>query len=278
MNRKKIGIFVFLLFVGVSILPTISGLILDMNISKYSKSNNINIKTAIILHPFEWQAQEIAGDMPIISEAIDASIISCFLENAGYNVIYKENEEVDLNFIKNNLSADLIFNFGHGKFADIDGDFKRDMVTISTGERWTDETPEKYSFEFANGWIMEGLVGGKNFIMYTPDIISYYYKESGLNVIPEDSLVFFATCDSIKDYSLAKAFVDDAGADSFIGWSGHVLEWPNVIISHIVFFLLYKGWTVEKICDVIEYGWHPIHMLFQIKLGFYGNGNWNIEP
>ena len=273
--KKGIVFAIISLFIGASVIPSISGNLMDTNQIQSANSDSSNIRTALVLHTVEWQADEITSDMPIIKEDVDGVILRCFLQCAGYNVVYKENEEVDLNYIKNNLSADFIFYFGHGGYHDTDNDLRKDTVFIVTGEGWTDETEGKYQFEYENGWIEKGRINGKDFICFSPDLIRYYYNESAPQSLPADSLVFFATCDSIPDFSMAKAFVDDAGAATYMGWDKHVNDWANVIVSHIVIFLLYKGWDVEEICDTIDYEANFHRLLFS-KLNYYGNGNLTI--
>jgi hypothetical protein len=197
-----------------------------------------NQKTAVVLSPAEWKRP---GD--------PSHEIVKYLKNIDYDVIYKENEEVTLNFIKNNLNVDVVFNIGHGDFVDHDNNGEKTFF-IASGERWTENTEIDYADEIANGTIAKVPVG-YDVIGYNADLISNCYRKESF---PDKSLVYMATCGSFTDDSMASAF-RDVGVSAYIGWDGDPFFWINNRASKKVFRLLCcRGETVGETCRKVGYG------------------------
>ena len=188
----------------------------------------------------------------------------------GYNIVYLSNEDVDLSYIKSNLSAEIVYMNTHAGYWDIDGDNVSDTVVISTGEHWTNETHIKYKFEYENQMIVEGRVGDQNFIAFTPALIEYYYSPGDF----PNSLIFMATCYAAYDNSMGKVFLDN-GASAYIGWNQNTIFWTNSITSVRAFRLLSYGFTVKQVCKLIRSG-GLINFFLQSKLTYYGDGNLKI--
>lgn len=251
---------------GLSFIEPFAGIVSQ-------KQHCSTVRRALVLHPFYWQVIKQVN-CPLLASG---AFLKFRLRIAGLSVVdYKEDEEVNIDFIKSGLVADVVFNFGHGGYRDLDGDSKKDTVVLCSGEPWTNDTPQKYLFEYNRGWIVKsGIRDGnstKYFVGYCPGLIKYYYTNS----FRDGTLIFMATCDSLKDCDMAKAFVDDAGADAYIGWTGHALSWPNAIVSHTAIRLLSKGWTVEKVCNKIGYGC-LLHIILGCRLAYYGDGRLTIR-
>lgn len=223
---------------------------------RYSSSRNT---TAVILNPAEhmyghYQCQRIIAT----------------LLRKDYSFEYRANQAVDLTYIKNNLSADIIFMNTHAGYFDIDGDQQADAVVIATGELWTNDTEEKYGFDYQNHFIVKGLVGNQAFIAFTPAFIEYYYTDGGF----PDSLVFMATCYALFDTSMAETFLN-AGASVYMGWSQNTVFWINSRTAVHAFDLLSYGLTVQQVCRLIRSGGF-YNWLFHSKLIYHGNGDHRI--
>ena len=188
----------------------------------------------------------------------------------GYNIVYLSNEDVDLSYIKSNLTAEIVYMNTHAGYWDIDGDNQPDTVVISTGEHWTNETPQKYQFEYENHMIVEGLVGDQYFIAFTPALIEYYYSPGDL----PNSLIYMATCYAAYDNSMAQVFLDK-GASAYVGWNQNTVFWTNSITSVRAFRLFTYGFTVKQVCKLIRSG-GLINFFLQSKLIYYGDGNYKI--
>ncbi len=158
----------------------------------------------------------------------------------------------------------------HAGYFDVDGDQQADAVVIATGEFWTNETEQKYSYEIENHLIVKGIVGDQGFIAFTPAFIEHYYSEKRF----PDSLVFMATCYAMNDSSMGQAFLD-AGAQVYMGWSQNTVFWTNSRISVQVFRLLACGLTVQQICRLIRSGGF-YNWLFHSKLTYVGDGTYQM--
>ena len=222
-------------------------------------SEQANGNTALILNP----AEHMYGYRQC------KRIINRLL-NRGYNIVYLSNEDVDLRYVENNLSAEIVYMNTHAGYWDIDGDQIADTVVIGTGEYWTDETTQKYQFEYDNQMIIEGMVGDISYIAFTPDLIEYYYNSSDF----PNSLIYMATCDATHDDSMANAFLE-SGADVYMGWTQDTLFWTNSITSSFAFRLLTRGFTVKQVCRIIRSGGF-YNFLYRSKLTYYGNGDHRI--
>lgn len=217
-------------------------------------------REALILNPFEyvygnWYCRVIAKDLQLL----------------GYNVTYRADNRVDLNFIRYNLSAEVLYLNTHAGCWDIDGDGSPDEVVIGIGEVWDDETDEKYSFEYENKMIVKARIGDRYVIAFTPYLIDYYYRE---NRFPS-SLIYIAACYVAYDSSMANSFLQ-AGAKAYMGWSRETVFWTNSVTSVVAFKLLCRGFTVKTVCSLIGYG-GLFHVLFKSKLMYYGDGNLKIS-
>ena len=188
------------------------------------------------------------------------------LQYIGYNVTYMANEEIDLNFTKNNLNAEIIYMNTHAGYWDIDGDKNPDTVVIATGEKWTNDTQYMYQFEYNSSMIVRGDVGENSFVAFTPALIEYYYQSGDL----PDSLIYMATCEATYDDSMAEPFLN-AGASVYMGWKRTTVFWTNSITSAFAFKLLCKGLTVKQVCRRIGSG-GIYNFLFRSKLTYYGDG------
>ena len=222
-------------------------------------SNKIN-KKALILNPAEY-----AYGNRHCRRIID------ILHDRDYSISYLINEDVDLLFIKNNLQAEIIYLNTHGGFWDIDGDSQGDMVVVATGEYWTNKTEENYKFEIENQMIVEGVVGDKSFIAFTPEFIRYYYEEKEF----PNSLVYMATCFACYDESMANVFLNK-GANAYMGWKRDTFSWTNSKTSVRSFRLLSLGVPLKLTCLVIGYG-GLINFLLRSKLSYCGNGFYRIS-
>lgn len=216
-------------------------------------------KTAIILNPAEsmyghYQCQRIINTML----------------NRDYSIEYRANQAVDLTYIKNNLSADVIYMNTHAGYFDVDGDHQADAVVIATGELWTNQTEQKYAYEYQNHLIVKGMVGNQGFVAFTPSFIKEYYTQKQF----PDSLVYMATCYALYDPSMAQAFLD-AGARVYIGWSQNTVFWTNSKTSAQVFRFLSYGLTVQQVCSLIRSGGF-YNWLFHSKLNYVGDGTYHL--
>jgi hypothetical protein len=216
-------------------------------------------QTALILNPSEY----------LYGNRHCKKIINILI-NKGYNIVYLANEDVDLPYIKNNLQAEIIYMNTHAGYWDIDGDNESDAVVIATGEYWTNETEEIYQFEYENQMIVEGMVGDKSFIAFTPVLIEHYYEPGDL----PDSMAYMATCYAAFDDSMANAFLD-SGASAYMGWTRNTVFWTNSQTSVLAFKLFARGFTVKQVCRFIRYG-SILNFLIRSKLTFYGIGEHRI--
>ena len=176
-------------------------------------SNSSEGCNALILNPSEY----LYGNhqcLKIINKLI----------RGGYNIEYLSNEAVDITYIENNLSAEIVYMNTHAVYFDLDGDNISDTVVIATGEHWTNETPVKYQFEYENQMIVEGFVGNESFIAFTPALINYYYSPGDL----PNSLIYMATCYASYDVSMAQVFLEN-GASAYMGWNRNTAFWTNSI-------------------------------------------------
>jgi hypothetical protein len=196
-------------------------------------------------------------------------IITSLLKK-DYTITYLANEAVDLSFVRHNLSRDIVYMNTHAGYFDIDGDHQSDAVVIATGEHWTNDTEQKYSFEYQNKMIVKGMVGDTSFIAFTPAFIDYYYEPEKF----PDSLVFMATCYAAYDTSMAQAFLD-AGASAYVGWSQDTIFWTNSWASVHALRLFAHGLTVQQVCTLIRSGGF-YNWLFHSKLVYFGDGDHQI--
>jgi hypothetical protein len=192
------------------------------------------------------------------------------LNKNDYSIDYLINTDVSLQYIIENLNEEIIYLNTHGGYWDIDNDQKGDFIVISTGEYWTNETEEKYQFEINNQMIVEGVVGNKSFITFTPKLIEFYYQE---NDFP-NSLIYMATCFASFDKSMANAFLN-SGASVYLGWKRDTMSWINSYTSVRTFNMLSKKIPVKYICFAIRYGGF-FNFFLNSKLVYYGDGNFKM--
>jgi hypothetical protein len=215
--------------------------------------------TAVLLHAAEY----LYGYRPI------QRIISILLP-LGYTLTYRSNTNVNLRYIENNLSADIVYLNTHAGYWDIDGDEEPDLVVIGTGEYWTNETPQQYQFEYDNQMIVEGMVGDTSFIAFTPTLINHFYQSEDF----PNSLIYMATCHACYDDSMATVFLEN-GAGAYLGWSQNTLFWTNSITSSLTFRLLSYGFTIQQVCKLIRSG-GIYNFILRSKLTYYGDGDYQI--
>jgi hypothetical protein len=196
-------------------------------------------------------------------------IITTLLHH-DYSIEYLSNQAVDLPFVKTNLSADIVYMNTHAGYFDVDGDYQADAVVIATGEFWTNDTEQKYAFDYQNKLIVKGMVGDQGIVAFTPAFIEHYYSSDGF----PDSLVFMATCYALCDSSMAQAFLN-TGADVYMGWSQNTVFWTNSIVSVHAFRLLSMGFSVQQVCSLIRSGGF-YNWLFHSRLSYFGDGTYRI--
>lgn len=196
-------------------------------------------------------------------------IIATLLRH-DYSIEYLANQAVDLSYLKNNLTAGIVYMNTHAGFFDVDGDHQAESVVIATGEFWTNETEEKYAFDYGNKFIVKGMVGDQTFVAFTPAFIEYYYPEGRLT----QSLVFMATCYAMYDTSMAEKFLT-AGAKVYIGWSGNTVFWTNSKVSVSAFHLLSVGFSVQQVCKLIRSG-GLYNWLLHSRLIYHGDGTYRM--
>ncbi|MFA5102371.1 MAG: hypothetical protein WC525_04395 [Candidatus Thermoplasmatota archaeon] len=225
----------------------------------YESDKGDGSKTAIILNPAEsmyghYQCQRIIAT----------------LLRKDYSIEYLANQAVDIGYLRQNLSADIVYMNTHAGYFDVDGDQQADAVVIATGELWTNETIQKYPYEYQHQLIIKGMVGDQGYVAFTPAFIEHYYAEGSL----PDSLVFMATCYAVYDSSMAQSFLD-AGANVYVGWSNNTVFWTNSRTSVHAFRLFSLGLTVQQVCRLIRSGGF-YNWLFHSKLLYVGDGTYRI--
>jgi hypothetical protein len=225
----------------------------------YEQYGNDYDSTAVILNAAEY----------MYGHRQCRNIITTLLRHQ-YSIEYLANQAVDLSYIRYNLTADVIYMNTHAGYFDVDGDQQADAVVIATGELWTNETEQKYAFDYQNKLIVKGMVGDQGVVAFTPAFIDHYYAPGDL----PNSLVYMATCFATYDASMAQEFID-AGASVYVGWSQNTMFWTNSKISICAFHLLASGFTVHQVCTLIRSGGF-YNWLFHSKLIYYGDGEHRI--
>jgi hypothetical protein len=193
-------------------------------------------KTAILLGPYEWQFGR--GPIPHIKDA---------LEEVGYGCRVFWNEEIDVRCIEQELAEGVIFNFGHGGGGiHEDPDNGEEVTVISTGEKWTDQTPYKYPEEYENFEIVCTLISheGKYFVAYTPYLISRYYR---YNPLPK-SLVYMESCNGMHHPSLGDAYCK-VGAGAYLGWTKSLSVFHGNLWAAKDFDYFCNGYNVGQVCQ-----------------------------
>lgn len=230
-------------------------LLLFSNVIDANVSETKSIKKALVLNTDEHSYG-----------SLHCKIIINQLNKNGYNVTYLENEEVTLNYIKNNLSADIVYLNTHAGYWDTTNDGIPDKIVIATGEKWTENTKTKYSFECENNLIVKGEVGDDDFIAFTPEFIDFFYDSDDFS----NSLIYMATCHASYDSSMAESFLS-SGASVYVGWNKYTVFWTNSITSIIFFNLLDKDLSVNQVCRLIGSG-SFYNFLLGSKLVYFGDG------
>jgi hypothetical protein len=152
-----------------------------------------------------------------------------------YNIVYLSDEAVDLSFIKSNLSEEIVYMNTHAGY-----------------------------------WVVEGKVGDRSFVTFTPALIEYYYNPGDF----PNSLIFMATCFATYDNSMAEVFLDK-GVSAYIGWNQNTVFWTNSITSIRAFRLFSYGFSVKQVCNIIRSG-GLINFFLQSKLTYFGDGTHRI--
>jgi hypothetical protein len=282
-KKKQVAIFIIFLFIILNISSIQAETFTPLSYKNESveileKQTNINQEILdsmkISCNDFSTSSQNLTALVLNPSEHIYGNkhclkIINNLL-TSGYNIEYLSNDAVDLPYIKTNLSAEIIYINTHAGYWDLDGDNISDIVVISTGEYWTNETPINYQFEYENQMIVEGIVGNESFVAFTPALINYYYNPGDF----PNSLIYMATCYASYDDSMAEVFLDK-GASAYMGWSKNTAFWTNSITSVLAMRFLTNGFTVKQVCNLIRSGGF-INFLLQSKLIYYGYGNHRI--
>lgn len=184
----------------------------------------------------------------------------------GYSIEYRANDAVDVPFLRQNFSADIVYMNTHAGVLDVDGDHIADAVVIATGEFWTNDTEQKYEFEYQNNLIVKGMIGTQGVVAFTPAFIDYYYDPGDFS----DALVYMATCHATYDSSMAQTFLN-ASAAAYMGWSASTVFWTNSRTSVSAMRLLTCGLSVAQVCRLIRAG-GIMNWLFHSQLMYYGDG------
>lgn len=215
--------------------------------------------SAVLLNPFAW----VYGDR-------QCRIIKRILSSNEISSIYVENEKVDLRYIENNLSSEILYMNTHAGYWEINDSTRNNSVVIATGELWTNTTPSKYHFEYTNNLIVEGVVGKTSYIAFTPALIEHYYNESAFN----DSFIYMATCHALYDESMASVFLDK-DARVYVSWTQDTVFWTNNLASIWTFRLLRLGLPIKNICERIGSGGF-YNWLFESELSYAGDGDFTL--
>jgi len=215
---------------------------------------------ALLLNPFAW-----------VYGTRQCRIIKRILSSNDISTIYVENEKVDLRFIENNLSSEIIYMNTHAGYWEINKSTRNNSVVIATGELWTNTTPSKYHFEYTNNLIVEGVVGKTSYIAFTPALIEQYYNESAFN----ESFIYMATCHALYDESMASVFLDK-DARVYVSWTQDTVFWTNNLASIWTFRLLDLGLPIKNICDLIGSGGF-YNWLFDSELAYSGDGEYTFS-
>lgn len=228
---------------------------------------------------------ELDTSSPLITRGYSATLLNPFEEmygnhqckqiigtllRRGYNVNYLSNEDVNISFMKDHLTADIVYMNTHAGYWDIDGDQQADAVVIGTGEPWTNKTEQLYQFEIEHHLIVEGVVGGNSVVSFTPSFIEYFYDPGDL----PGSLIYMATCHATFDDSMAEPFLQ-AGASVYMGWTQSTFFITNSRTSIQVFRLFALGLPANLVCKVIGYG-GLINRILRSKLTYIGDGQYTI--
>jgi hypothetical protein len=216
--------------------------------------------SALILHPFA----QVYGSR-------QCRIIKRILTLQDIPVVYYENQAVDLKFIEENLSTAIIYYNTHAGFWDINTSNQTETVVIATGEKWTNDTITKYSYEYSHQFIVEGVVGTTSYVAFTPALIEYYYNDTAFT----DSFIYMATCHAVYDDSMASVFLDK-GAAVYLSWTKDTVFWTNSLSSIWTFRLLSLGVSIASICDIIGYGGF-YNWLFDSTLSYLGDGSYTLK-
>ena len=147
----------------------------------------------------------------------------------------------------------------------MNSDHQADAVVIATGEFWTNETEQKYVFDFQNKLIIKDMAGNQGIVAFTPAFIDYYLNSADF----PDSLVYMAICFATCDASMVQEFLD-VGASVYMGWSQNSVFWTNSKTSVNVFRWLANGLVVQQVRRLIGSGGF-YNWLFHSKLMYYGN-------
>jgi hypothetical protein len=214
---------------------------------------------ALILNPCEY-----------LYGSHHCTVIGRILGRQGYAVTSYANEAVDIPFLRQNLSASILYLNTHAGYWDIDGDGEADSVVVASGEHWTTATPEAYPYEYEHQLIVEGVVGPMSFVAITPGFIATFYPPGSL----PDTLVYMATCSASHDASMAVPFLA-AGASVYIGWSDVTVAWTNSWTSVAAFRMLSLHLPVDTVCLLVRYG-GMYNRLFRSELTWFGDGSYRL--
>ena len=88
-----------------------------------------------------------------------------------YFIEYLANKVVDLLYLRRDLSADIIYMNTHTGYFDVDDNHQAEAEVIATGGFWTNETEQKYAFDYQNKLIVKGMVDTKGSVAFTPAFI-----------------------------------------------------------------------------------------------------------
>jgi len=208
---------------------------------------------AVIVNPFEFQFPN-----PTLIEYIKTT-----LSGKGYIVATVQNDQVTVVWLRTGLAGmKVIFWRGHGGWFDT-------TVVLATGEKAKVRgtvlfLPADYVDDYKSGRIVVGYIPGVGyFYCITPSFVTYYYDTS-----LGSSLVYVEACGSLKNTSMASAFVTSSGPGVYIGWTESVTVSYGDNTAYDCFTKFASGSTVA---DVIAIGYEDTYT--GAKLDYYGNGS-----
>jgi hypothetical protein len=202
--------------------------------SKGIKNTPENNKAII----FDWENTD--------ANTTQNKIIQNELEYGGYDVEYrsKSKSEFTLYELENIHEYGVIYIDSHGGANDGNG------INVLTGEEISDEVMtyfrDKYGKNYVSmiGWhtFYENINGQEVPTETYFTIYPNFITETAKNEYYPKSLVYFGTCYSLADTSMADAFIY-RGAYAYCGYTGKSLSDNDVDMS-VFHYLLYGGWDL----------------------------------
>ncbi|MHA1347894.1 MAG: fibronectin type III domain-containing protein, partial [Candidatus Heimdallarchaeaceae archaeon] len=192
------------------------------------KIKQLENKKAVIMSPFHDTFND------------DYEYIGKLLNNCGFSVEFKIDEDVTVDFIRTLANYGVIHWNTHGNFK-----------TLATGERVTDNKNEYYKEMIDSNylWIVTHLF--EKLLFWEKEDETYDIDLSFISEFIEqfpNSFIYLDACDSLKfeGYYLGNAFKDN-GAGVILGWTDTVNnEIVNYTTPKIYEYLINDGMTVSQ--------------------------------